>query len=108
LLLGALPDHARKALQRHQRLAGIGPLLQLIDSDVVERLPPGAAGEARAWQVDHVRRAGALVNQRRPAARAEAARGAGLRILIARDRALALGDAEALAPAADVGRIGRP
>ena len=38
-----LPDHAGKALQRHQRLAGISPFLQLLDGDVIERLPSGAA-----------------------------------------------------------------
>src|SRR5689334_9815519 len=37
-LLRALPDHAGKALQRHQRLAGIGPFLQFLDCDVIERL----------------------------------------------------------------------
>ncbi len=57
LLLRALPDHAGKAFQRHQRLAGIGPFLQLFDGDVIERLPPGAAREQRARNVDHVRRA---------------------------------------------------
>src|SRR6201981_1028323 len=43
LLLGALPNHARKPLQRRQRLAGIGPFLQLFDGDVIERLATGAA-----------------------------------------------------------------
>ena len=38
----ALPDHAGKAFQRHQRLAGIGPFLQLLDRDVIERLAAGA------------------------------------------------------------------
>ena len=41
-LFRALPDHAGKTLQRHQRLAGIGPLLQLFNRDVVERLAAGA------------------------------------------------------------------
>jgi hypothetical protein len=48
LLFRALPDHAGKSLQRHQRLAGIGPFLQLLDRDVVERLPAGALREQRA------------------------------------------------------------
>src|SRR3981081_1001719 len=43
LLFRALPDHAGKALQRHQRLAGVGPPLQLLDGDMVERLPAGTA-----------------------------------------------------------------
>ena len=43
LLFRALPDHAGISLQRHQRFAGVGPFLQLLDRDVIERLPPGAA-----------------------------------------------------------------
>src|SRR5262249_15587328 len=42
LLFRALPDHARKTLQRHQRLAGVSPFLQLLDRDVIERLAAGA------------------------------------------------------------------
>ena len=48
LLFRAMPDHAGKALQRHQRLAGIGPFLELFDRDVVERLTAGALVEQRA------------------------------------------------------------
>src|SRR5260221_11139091 len=43
----ALPDHAGKTLQRHQRLAGIGPFLQFLDRDVIERLAAGSAGKKR-------------------------------------------------------------
>ena len=43
LLFRALPDHARKTFQGHQRLAGIGPFLQFLDRDVIERLAAGAA-----------------------------------------------------------------
>src|ERR1700750_446027 len=100
LLFRTLPDHAGKALERHQRLAGIGPFLQLFDGDVIERLPSGAAREQRAGNVDHVRRAAALVQQRRAAGGAEAARSAGRLVFITSDRGLALDDAEALAPAA--------
>src|SRR5882757_11349013 len=75
LLFRALPDHARKALQRHQRLAGVGPFLQFLDRDVIERLAAGAAREQRARDIDHVRRAGTLVDERRAALRAEAAHG---------------------------------
>src|SRR5260370_36776791 len=39
----ALPDHAGKAFQRHQRLARVGPLLQLLDGDMIERLAAGTA-----------------------------------------------------------------
>src|SRR5581483_5941128 len=107
LLLRALPDHAGKALQRHQRLAGIGPFLQLFDGDVIERLPSGATSEQRARDVDHVRRAATLIEQRRAASRTEVARGARRLVLITRDRSLAFDDAETLAPAADIGRIRR-
>src|ERR1700686_4708554 len=75
LLFRTMPDHARKALQRHQRFAGIGPFLQLLDGDMIQRLPAGAAGEKRARDVHHVRRARALVHQRCATALAEAARG---------------------------------
>src|ERR1700730_3640398 len=53
LLFRALPHHAGKPFQRHQRLAGVGPLLQFLDGDMVERLPPGTAGEKRARNVYH-------------------------------------------------------
>src|SRR5665647_1239353 len=107
LLFRALPDHAGKTLQRHQRLAGPGPLLQLLDRDVIERLPAGAARKQRARDVDHVRRTRALVKQRRAAARTKMARGPGRLVLVARDSRLAFCDAETLAPASDVSGIGR-
>src|SRR5665213_534623 len=81
-LLRALPDHAGKAFQRHQRLAGIGPVLQLLDRDVIERLPAGTAREQRARDVHHVRRARAFIEQRRAAAGAEAADGLGGLVLV--------------------------
>jgi len=49
------PDHAGKSFQRHQRLAGVRPLLLFLDGDMIERLPAGAAGEKRARDVHHVR-----------------------------------------------------
>src|ERR1035437_8293285 len=107
LLFRALPDHAAKALQRHQRLAGIGSLLQLLAGDMVERLPDGTAGEQRARDVHHVRRTRALIEQRRAAPRAKAAHGLCGLVLETRDPGLALGDPEALAPASDIGRVGR-
>src|ERR1700737_3237283 len=57
----ALPDHTWEPLQRHQRLAGIGPLLQLLDRDMIERLAAGTAGEKRARDVHHMRRTRAFV-----------------------------------------------
>src|SRR5437016_12093151 len=89
LLLRALPDHAGKTFQRHQRLAGIGPLLQFLDRDVIERLAAGAAGEKRARDVHHVRRTRALVSKRRAAMRAKAARGFCRLVLEAPDGGLA-------------------
>src|SRR5438552_11824985 len=85
----ALPDHARKTLQRHQRLAGIGPLLQLLDGDMIERLPTGAPGEQRARDIDHMRRAWAFIEQRRAAKRAKAAHGLCRLVLVACDPGLA-------------------
>src|SRR3981189_439039 len=103
LLFRALPDHAGKPFQRHQRLAGVGPLLQLLDRDVIERLPAGAAREQGAGDVHHVRRARAFVKQRRAAMRAEAAYGLRGLVLVAGDAGFAPGDAETLAPASDIG-----
>src|SRR3954469_22813249 len=102
LLFRALPDHAGKAFQRHQRLAGIGPFLQLLDGNVIERLAAGALPEQRAGDVDHVRAARALVGDRRAAMRAEAARGLGRLVLEARQRGLARDDAKPLLPAPDI------
>src|SRR5713101_692202 len=103
----ALPDHARKTFQGHQRLAGIGPFLQFLDRDVIERLAAGAAGKKRARDVHHVRRTRALVGQRRAAMRAKAARAFCGFVLEAPDGGLALGDAKPLAPASDIGRVRR-
>src|SRR5664279_2702370 len=96
LLFRALPDHARKTLQRHQRFAGPGPFLQFLDRDMVERLAAGTPGKQRARDVDHMRRARALVNQRRAAARTEAARGFCRLVFVAHlaAQALAGGDAD--------------
>src|SRR5579872_2824775 len=102
-----LPDHAGKPFQRHQRLAGVCPLLQLFDGDMVERLAPGAAGEERARDVHHVRRTRTLVEQRRAAMRAKAAYGFCSLVLETRDVRLALDDTKTLAPASDIGRVRR-
>src|SRR5579859_1917509 len=102
-----MPDHARKTLQWHQWFAGIGPFLQLFDRDVIQRLTSGAIREQRTWDVDHVRRTRALVNQRRAAALAERAPGLGRRIVEASDHVIARDDAKTLAPASDIGRIRR-
>src|ERR1700722_1906909 len=105
LLFRTMPDHAGKTLQRHQRLAGIGPLLHLLDGDVIERLPAGTARKERARDVHHMRRTRALVTQRRAASRAKAAHGFARLVLKAGDGGAALGDPEPLAPASDIGGI---
>src|SRR5450432_1093228 len=74
---------------------------------MIERLAAGAAGEQRARDVDHMRRARAFVNQWRTASPAKAARGFRGLVLEARDLGFALGDPKAFAPASDIGRIRR-
>src|SRR5262249_48247500 len=54
LLLGALPEHAGIALERHKPLTGIGPVLLLLEGDVIDRLAASAALKERARNVDHV------------------------------------------------------
>src|SRR5258706_5944294 len=71
----ALPDHAGKTLQRHQRLAGIGPFLQFLDRDVIEWLAAGSAGKERTRDVHHVWRTGAFVKKGRAAGFAKTAHG---------------------------------
>src|SRR3954453_6350609 len=107
VLFGALPDHARKTLERHQRRAGISPLLQFLDRDVIERLPAGAATEKRARDIHHMPWPRALVYDRRSAARAETAHRFAGSVLVAHDLALALGDAKTLAPASDIRCVSR-
>jgi hypothetical protein len=94
----ARPDDARETLQRIQPLAAIGPIGRLLDGDVIARLPSGALIEERARDVDHLRRVGALVEERRAAARAETAhRPRGL-VPEPGDAGRALGDAEPASP----------
>src|SRR5689334_4819894 len=107
LLFRAVPDHTGIALQRHQRLAGVGPFLQFLDRDVIERLPSRAARKQRARDIDHVRRARAFVGNGRAAVRTEATYGLGRLVLVARETGLALGDTKTFAPASDIGRIRR-
>src|SRR5262245_36641014 len=52
--LGALPEHAGIALERHKRLAGIGPVLLLLEGDVIDRLAASAALKEGARNIDHV------------------------------------------------------
>src|SRR5262249_55235276 len=71
------------------------------------RLAAGALVEQRAGDIDHVRAARTLIGDRRTAMGAEAARGLGDLVRVAGERGFARGDAEALLPAPDIGRIGR-
>src|SRR5262249_10824255 len=83
----------------------MGPILHLVDGDVVNRLTAGAALKESARNVNHVPRAGALVDQGCAAAPTKAAtRPLSLlleRVALAAPRR----DAKALAPGADVGGI---
>src|SRR5258705_12577168 len=76
LPLRALPDHARKTLQRHQRLAGIGPLLQFLDGDMIERLAGGSAGKKRGRDGSQMRPSAAVASKRTAATPAKTCRGA--------------------------------
>src|SRR4051812_16188933 len=101
-----IPHHTRIALERNEPLAAIGPVLRLVDADMIDGLPPGAGFEQRTRDVDHLFPC-TLVDQRRAAASAEAAR-AGVRVvLIARDLVLASPDAKALAPHTHIGGVHR-
>src|SRR5947209_13450762 len=77
-----IPHHARIALERHEPLAAIGPVLRLVDADMIDRLPPGAGFEQRTWDVDHLL-SSALVDQGRAAAPAETARAASRLVFVA-------------------------
>ena len=52
--------------------AGVGPILKLLYGHVVAELAAGTAGEERPRDVDHMRRALALIEQRRAAPGTEA------------------------------------
>src|SRR6185312_8799860 len=54
-----------------------------------------------------MRRARTFIGDRRAAMRTEAAHGFGRLVLVAGEAGLSLGDPKALAPASDIGRIGR-
>jgi hypothetical protein len=101
----AFPDDTGIALKRDKPVACVGPILQLLDGQVIAGLAAGTAGEQCPRDIDHVRRALALVKQRRPAPGAEASGRLCLRILEVSDASLALHHAGVLAPTADIGRI---
>src|SRR5262249_13174232 len=101
-----LPHHAWEAGQRMERLAPVSPIRRLLDGDMIARLPPGAALEQRTWDIHHLRRMCAHVEDRRATARAEVPRGPRRFVREACDLSLALGDAESAAPASDIGGVG--
>src|SRR5580704_4173740 len=102
----AFPDDIRVALEGDKTFAGVGPILKLLDGHVVAGLAAGTAGEERPRDIDHLRRALALIEQRRAAPGTEASGRLRLRVLEASDDSLALRHAGVLAPTADIGRIG--
>ena len=63
----AFPDDIRIALEGDKPFAGVGPILKLLDGHMVAGLAAGTAGEERPRDVDHMRRALALIEQRRAA-----------------------------------------
>jgi hypothetical protein len=101
----AFPDDTGIALKRDKPVAYVGPILKLLDGHVIAGLAASTANEECARDIDHVRRALALVKQRRAAPRAEAAGRLRLRILEASDASSALRNAGVLAPTANTGRI---
>ena len=97
--LRAFPDDTGIPLKEDKPVACVGPVLKLLDGHVIEGLAAGTAGEECPRDIDHVRRALALVKQRRPAPGAEASGQLCLRILEA------LHHAGVLARTADIGCI---
>src|SRR5258708_33264034 len=63
----AFPDDTGIALEGDKRFARVGPILKLLDGHVVAGLAAGTAGEERPRDIDHFRRALALIEQRRAA-----------------------------------------
>ena len=63
----AFPDDTGIAFQGDKRFARVGPILKLLNGHVVAGLPAGTAGEERPRDIDHLRRALALIEQRRDA-----------------------------------------
>src|SRR6267154_1077983 len=101
----AFPDDIRIALEGDKPFAGVGPILKLLDGHMVAGLAAGTAGEERPRDVDHMRRALALIEQRRAAPGAETSGRVCLGIIEASDASLALHHAGVLPPTADIGRI---
>jgi hypothetical protein len=99
----AFPDDTGMALEGDKPVAFVGPILKLLDGEVIAGLAAGTAAEECPRDIDHMRRALALVKQRRPAPGAEASGRLFVRILEASDASLALHHPGVLAPTADIG-----
>src|SRR5215471_14851400 len=96
----AFPDDTGIALEGDKPVAYVGPILKLLDGHVIAGLAAGTPAEECPRDIDHVRRALALVKQRRAAPGAEASGRLRLRVLEASDTSSALRHAGVLAPAA--------
>jgi len=101
----AFPDDTGISLKGDKPVACVRPILKLLDGHVIPGLAAGTAGEECPRDIDHVRRALALVEQRRAAPGAEASGRLRRCILEASDASSALRHAGVLAPTADIGRI---
>jgi len=99
------PDDTRIAFEWDEAAARIGPILKLLYRYVVARLPARTAGEKCPGQVDHVRRAFALIKERGSAVAAEPSDRLGIRVIEARDAFLTLHYTNVFAPAAYIGRV---
>src|ERR1700722_16723957 len=62
----AFPDDVRIALEGDKPVACVGPILKLLDGEVIAGLAAGTAAEECPRDIDHMRRALALVKQRSP------------------------------------------
>src|SRR6516164_11286537 len=87
----AFPDDTGIALEGNEPFTGVRPILKLLDRHVIAGLAAGAAGEERARDIDHMRRAPALVEQRRATSATEAPGRLRFRILEANDVSVTLG-----------------
>jgi hypothetical protein len=101
----AIPNNPGETLEGDQPFAQVGPLRHLFNADVIARLSAGAVFEQSTRHIYHMRRARALIANRRAAARAKAAGRARGSVFKLRDIGLPLDNAEAATPTADVGGI---
>ena len=101
----AFPDDTGVALEGDKPVACVGPILKLLDGEVIAGLAAGTAAEECPRNIDHPRRALAFVKQRSPAPETEASGRLCVRIREASDTSLTLHYPDVLAPTSDIGRI---